>query len=174
MNEPAAAPRRLKDRFPVQTLFIDIGLVIGFCLLLLGIFWPLLTVEKLWVFRNTVSLASGLAQLRKEGEWGLFAIIALFSILLPVLKFALLAYMTNRADIDATAAHRSLHWLVVVGKWSMLDVFVVALMIVSIKLGGLAQARVHEGVYAFAAAVLVTMALTQWVMWLLGRARRPE
>ncbi len=162
---------RLNDHFPLQTLLIDIGLVIGICLLLLGIFWPLMTVKKLWVFSNTVSLASGLTQLMDQGEWALFLVIGLFSILLPLLKFVLLAAMTNLVPVDQTGMHRPLHWLVIIGKWSMLDVFVVALMIVSIKLGGIAEIQVHNGVYAFCAAVLLTMVLTQWVMALSKKAR---
>ncbi len=40
----------------------------------------------------------------------------------------------------------------------MLDVFVVALLVVTIKLGILADVEVHAGVYFFAAAVLASMA----------------
>jgi paraquat-inducible protein A len=45
----------------------------------------------------------------------------------------------------------------------MLDVFVVALLVVSVKLGSLAQARVEVGIYAFAASVILTMLLSAWI-----------
>jgi paraquat-inducible protein A len=53
----------------------------------------------------------------------------------------------------------------------MLDVFVVATLVVSVKLGSLAQVEVHYGLYAFAASVLLTMAANQWVLAL---ARSPR
>jgi paraquat-inducible protein A len=51
----------------------------------------------------------------------------------------------------------------VYSKWSMLDVFVVALLVVSVKLGSLAQAHVELGIYAFAASVVLTMLLAAWI-----------
>jgi paraquat-inducible protein A len=53
--------------------------------------------------------------------------------------------------------------LSVYGKWSMLDVFVVALLVVSVKLGAMAEARVEIGIYAFAASVILTMLLSAWI-----------
>ncbi len=44
------------------------------------------------------------------------------------------------------------------GRWSMLDVFVVALLVVTTKLGILADVEVHAGIYFFAASVLASMA----------------
>jgi paraquat-inducible protein A len=46
------------------------------------------------------------------------------------------------------------------GKWSMLDVFVTAIFIVWIKLGALASAKAENGIYFFAASVLLTMILS--------------
>ena len=44
----------------------------------------------------------------------------------------------------------------VVGNWSMLDVFVVAITIVAIKLSGLGSMQVHYGLYLFALSVILT------------------
>ncbi|OQX45604.1 MAG: paraquat-inducible membrane protein A, partial [Candidatus Sedimenticola endophacoides] len=46
------------------------------------------------------------------------------------------------------------------GRWSMLDVFVVALLVVSVKLDAIARVQIHYGLYAFSAAVLITMLVT--------------
>lgn len=43
------------------------------------------------------------------------------------------------------------------GKWSMLDVFVSAIIIVWVKLGALASAKAENGIYFFGASVLLTM-----------------
>jgi len=44
-----------------------------------------------------------------------------------------------------------------VSKWAMLDVFVVALFVASIKLKVFASAETHYGLYLFVAAVLLSM-----------------
>ena len=45
----------------------------------------------------------------------------------------------------------------------MLEVFVVALLLVSVKLGALLNVQVHYGVYAFATSVLLTMGVSYWI-----------
>ncbi len=42
----------------------------------------------------------------------------------------------------------------------MLDVFVVAILVVTVKLGAVANVEMHYGLYFFAAAVLLTMFIT--------------
>jgi len=42
----------------------------------------------------------------------------------------------------------------------MLDVFVVAVLVVSVKLGAIVQVEMRYGLYAFAASVIVTMFVT--------------
>ena len=50
------------------------------------------------------------------------------------------------------------------GKWSMLDVFVVAVLVVAVKLGTLASVEMRYGLYFFSAAVLLTMFVTARVV----------
>jgi paraquat-inducible protein A len=42
----------------------------------------------------------------------------------------------------------------------MLDVFVVAVLVVTVKLGTIAQVQIHYGLYAFCAAILLTLFIT--------------
>jgi hypothetical protein len=49
----------------------------------------------------------------------------------------------------------TLHWLALVGKWAMLDVFIVALLVVVSRVRGLADVEVHYGLYVFAASVII-------------------
>jgi len=56
------------------------------------------------------------------------------------------------------------------GKWSMLDVFVVAVLVVSVKLGAIASVEMRYGLYAFAAAVILTMYVTARVVSLVNRS----
>lgn len=109
---------------------------------------------------NTFSLVSGLGELLSHGQIFLFVIIFAFSILFPVAKMFLLGYIAFYDTDDATRERR-LKWLSSFGKWSMLDVFVIALLVVSLKLGDMVNVKIHSGVYFFAASVILTMILTQ-------------
>lgn len=158
----------LRTHFPPQALAINLLLVFASALLLFGLFAPLLTLERFLIFANRVSLYGGLGDLWVQGEWFLFILIGGFSVLFPLLKLLLLAAAVN---LPGDRHHGPLHWLEAVGRWSMLDVFVVALLVVSVKLRGLAAVQVEIGAYAFAAAVLLTMALVSWVHLLAGKVR---
>ena len=55
------------------------------------------------------------------------------------------------------------HRLAVFGKWSMLDVIVVGILVVVVKIEGMVSVKVHAGVYFFAASVILTMITTAWI-----------
>ncbi len=154
---------------PLQGVVVNLLLAAALGLLVAGLRLPLITLEKFYFFHNTVSLWSALEQLRAEGEWGLFLLIGLFSLVFPVIKLVLLALVWNFGNEGSAAHRRHLRWLEHYSKWSMLDVFVVALLVVSVKLGALAQVQVREGIYYFAASVLLTMGVSWWI----GRRARP-
>ena len=53
------------------------------------------------------------------------------------------------------------------GRWAMLDVMVVAMLIVTVKIGAIASIQIHPGLYVFGAAVLLIMLTTQSTVKLL-------
>ena len=70
---------------------------------------------------------------------------------------------TTSGKYKGSFLDKTLHVIETLGKWSMLDVFVVALLLVSVKLGVLAKVEVHYGLYVFATSVLLTMGLSFWI-----------
>jgi len=84
-------------------------------------------------------------------------------VVFPILKTLVLLAIWNLDPAHGERHRRHLGWLASYSKWSMLDVFVVALLVVSVKLGSLAEARVEVGIYAFAASVILTMLLSAWI-----------
>jgi len=150
-------------RHPLEGLLVNLLLVLALGLLIVGLRLPVLTLEKFYLFSNTVSLWSALSQLYQQREWGLVLLLGLFSVVFPVIKLVWLFALWNLEDSHSTRHRRHLQWLSVFARWSMLDVFVVALLVVTVKLGTLAQARVEVGIYAFAASVLLTMLLSAWI-----------
>jgi len=150
-------------RRPLLGVAINLALLGSLGLLFYGLQAPILTLEKFYVFSNTISLLSALQQLAKEAEWGLFVLVGTFSVVFPILKSLILLLVWNFDPSYGERHRRHLQWLSNYSKWSMLDVFVVALLVVSVKLGSLAEAHVEGGIYAFAASVVLTMLLSAWI-----------
>ncbi|MFC6673661.1 paraquat-inducible protein A [Marinobacterium aestuariivivens] len=129
-------------------------------LLAIGLCTPMLTIEQFIFIRHSFSVLSGVWQLAIEGQYLLFLLIFTFSVLLPVLKLLILLRLTGAAIHHDGRLPRYLRLMHSYGRWSMLDVFVVAVLVVSVKLGAIAQVQVHYGLYAFGGAVLLTLYLT--------------
>lgn len=123
-----------------------------------GISTPFFTTVRLWFFRESHSLLSTVYQLGKDGEWFLCAIVGLFSVVFPAAKLTALIRAVNHAD----PAHAAETLTVVdkLGKWSMLDVFALAVFVVAVKLGGLVTARLAPGAYSFVISVILAMIAT--------------
>lgn len=148
---------------PLPGLLVNLSLLLAAGLLILGLILPVLSLEKFYFFDNTVSLLSGIQTLWREREWGLVILLTSFSVVFPVAKIIMLLVIWNFEEANSPTHQRHLHWLELYSKWSMLDVFVVALLVVSIKLGMLAEARVEAGIYAFAASVIISMLVSSWI-----------
>ncbi len=161
--------RSLIHTYPKQGILINLLLLASLTCLIIGITAPLLTLEKMYFFNNTVSLASTVQELFYQKEWFLFLVITLFSLCVPIIKITGLVLILNVGYKKGSFFDRALHIIEIIGKWSMLDVFVVALLLVSVKLGALAKVDVHYGLYTFATSVLLTMSLSYWI-YLLSQA----
>lgn len=132
--------------------------------LVCGLFLPLLTVTKFVLISNTFSVMGGVWQLWQGGQIFLFLVISIFSIVIPIIKLLLVSLLVLHPSAAIASSNKSRHLLKFIhltGKWSMLDVFVVAVLVVAVKLAGLASVQMELGLYFFTAAVLLTMALTQ-------------
>ncbi len=151
------------QQHPAQGVVIDLLLIISLATLIIGITAPLLTLEKFYFLENRVSLISAVTQLLQQQEWLLFIVIGLFSLCLPFIKIFSLIAILHIPHQQKSFLDHLLHWIERLGKWSMLDVFVVALLLVSVKLGALAKVTVHYGVYIFAFSVLLTMLASFWI-----------
>lgn len=129
----------------------------------IGAVLPFFTFSKFFVFDDTFSLFSGIFHLLTQGEPVLFVLVFLFSIMLPVFKMFVLFRLINNRSLEERLRHRYTRMLMMLGKWSMLDVFVVAMLIMTVKLGAIASVEVHGGLYVFSAGVLTSMLLTHLV-----------
>ena len=127
-------------------------------LLVIGLFAPIMTLRKFLFWKNEMSIYTGLIGLFDDGHYGLFFILLIFSVCFPLTKIFTLAFVWYGQFLGEEKRKTLLRRIEALGRWSMLDVFVVALLVVTIKLGILADVEVHAGVYFFAASVLASMA----------------
>ncbi len=146
-----AADSRGLDRF------IGLLLLASAAALAAGWLLPVMTVRSLLVFYDEVSILTGAFRLLESGDYAIFVLIVLFTVVLPVgkLVFAWLAW--SRLKVDDPRVRRALHWVEAVGRWSMLDVFVIAILVVVIKLSLVTDVEIHAGLYVFVAAVVLSM-----------------
>ncbi|MEM6985076.1 MAG: paraquat-inducible protein A [Pseudomonadota bacterium] len=140
-----------------------VALLIATGLLLAGVFAPLLTIKKMVLWTNTLSVAGSLQALWQDGQFTLFVIIGLFSVALPIAKLGVLFRVVYRPPSKASATKKLVKLMHDLGRWAMLDVLVVAVLLVTLKLGALASVQIHMGLYLFAAAVVLIALITHWV-----------
>lgn len=107
------------------------------------------------------TIIGGVVELWKTGSWDLAIIVFVASIVVPMLKMLALGLLavTVRAGSRWGRPQRARLYrlLEAVGHWSMLDIFVVALLVALVQFGSLAQLQPEPGIVAFGAVVVLTM-----------------
>jgi paraquat-inducible protein A len=164
MSQDRCSTDPIEGLSTVEVKKLRIILYIAALLLAVGLVSPMMTVEKFIIVRNTFSVLSGVVELMKSGQFLLSAIIFGFSIVIPILKMLVLFRLTNSASQHCENTHRYLKLMHDYGRWSMLDVFVVALLIVIVKLGPIADVQVHFGLFAFCSAMLIISYVTSRIV----------
>ncbi len=166
MNRVHTAQAVISTQFPKQARWLRLLLLVNIMLLFVGLVSPIITLEKFYIVENTFSVLTGVIQLVEDRLWFLVIIVTGFSVLLPFLKLQLLYQFVSVRPGNHNTLGRYLHWVHIYGKWSMLDVFIVAILVVSVKLGAIANVQMRYGLYVFATAVLLTMVITAVVVHL--------
>jgi len=157
-------PQIYLGRRDAVSLFALLMLSTG--LLLAGLFLPMLTITKLLMFSNSFSVVSGVYELWQHGHYLLFVIVAGFSVVMPLLKIAVLFRLVMQPRHASTSFNRLLHLMHEYGRWAMLDVMVVAVLIMTVKLGAIVSIEVHSGLFVFGLSVLLIMFVTRRVVHL--------
>ncbi len=125
-------------------------------LLVLGVAFisPFITIRvELLGVNKTYSLIGGIINLFAHGNIFLGAILLIFRVLFPTSKLLMLIVCTSRfMPISWKSRIRMHHLVALSAKYSMLDIFVVAIMIVAFKIGHLANVSGLAGIYIFTGA----------------------
>lgn len=153
-------PNNTKSLFENSPWAFRAGIFAAAAFLIIGLISPMMTMSKFYFFENSFSVFGGIMQLFKEGQWLLALLVLAFSVLLPFLKLFLLFLISNPHGATIQNRFKYIQLMHDYGRWAMLDVMVVAVLIVTVKLGAVASVEVHWGLYVFAAAVGLIMYLT--------------
>jgi len=145
------------ERMPIILM-----LLLSLALFLAGLFRPFTRVTKLWFFDNDVSVCQALITLFKEREIFLFGILVLFTVIFPFVKISALLALWLKPGMEMHQMSRVHGFVAHMGKWSMLDVFVVAVLVVLIRAGGLATIKAQDGLLLFCASVVLTQIVSEW------------
>ncbi|HSI24249.1 MAG TPA: paraquat-inducible protein A [Methylotenera sp.] len=107
------------------------------------------------------TILSGIIFFWVSGQWGLAAVVFIASFLVPLLKITALFILLISAQQKSTwrqLERASLYRMIeLIGRWSMLDVFVVSLLVGLVQMQGFAQINAGVGIMAFGAVVVLTM-----------------
>jgi len=141
------------------------GLLLCLPLLAAGLVLPSLYFQNLWVLNQTYSLWGAAWTFWDKGHYSLFAVLFGFTVVLPLAKVLLGLWVFYGADAAGLPAKRWLHPLSAMAKWSMLDVFIVAVMILALEGSLVTAASLGLGIALFAAAVVLSG-------WAYGRLAR--
>jgi paraquat-inducible protein A len=107
------------------------------------------------------TIMSGVIYFLKGGDWPLALVIFVASVMVPILKMLALIYLLISVQRQSRLRHRQRTVLYriteIMGRWSMVDVFVIAIMAALVQMGNLAQITPGLGAVAFASVVILTM-----------------
>jgi paraquat-inducible protein A len=107
------------------------------------------------------TIMSGILYLLHSGSWDLALVVFIASIMVPLLKLialTLLLISVQRRSTWQPLQRAKLYRVVeLVGRWSMLDIYVVAILAALVQIGALATINAGPGALAFGAVVVLTM-----------------
>lgn len=111
------------------------------------------------------TIMSGVLYFLHHGDWPLALVIFTASIAVPMSKIAMLMYLlvssqrrSVRRPVDRTRIYRIVE---LIGRWSMLDMFVVTILVALVQLGFFATMSAGAGAPYFGAVVVLTILAAQ-------------
>ena len=162
-QEPAFCLRcgsRLHSRKPASIERTWALLVTGIVLYLPANLYPIMQTESLGRPEDS-TIIGGVILLWQHGSYMISGVVFIASVLIPILKFFVIAYLLLSVQRRSTLARRQklrlYHVTEFIGPWSMIDVFVVALLVALVQMGGIASVRPGVAALAFATMVAATM-----------------
>lgn len=122
--------------------------------------YPIMRVTSLGRSQSDTIL-SGVVHLVESGSWPLALVVFVASVAVPLAKIFALTHLllsvgrhSGRKPLERTKLYRLTELF---GRWSMVDIYVVAMLAALVQLGSLAQVEAEVGAIFFGAVVVLTM-----------------
>ncbi len=107
------------------------------------------------------TILSGVYHLLEAGQWPLALIVFSASVVVPLVKLVALTFllisMQRKSRWRQRDRMRLYKFIEYIGRWSMVDVFVIAILTGLVQFGNLAHVQANAGSLSFAAVVVLTM-----------------
>jgi paraquat-inducible protein A len=107
------------------------------------------------------TIFGGIIELMQSGLWPLALLVFFASITIPLLKILLLGYMLISSQLGSTAHLRlrtvAYRFIGFIGRWSMIDVFMISILIALMRFGQFASVQAGPGAVCFASVVVLTI-----------------
>jgi paraquat-inducible protein A len=118
---------------------------------------PIMTLTRLGHAHET-TIWAGMVSLLAEGQVAVGLVVLFCSVVAPVLKLAAI-FALSAGQVFLPHRHRAATYRLVefLGRWGMLDVVLIALLVASVKLGDVVDVKPGPGVAAFAAVVVLSL-----------------
>ena len=126
------------------------------CLFPAAFLLPIIHIEQ-FGHHHRSSLIGGIQELFQMGSWEVGGIVLLFSLVFPSLKLMALLELCWLRWLPSGNRAWLYRCVEVLGKWSMLDVLLLAVMVMWIKLSNLVSFQFGPATLAFAACVALSM-----------------
>jgi paraquat-inducible protein A len=162
-RQPAACPRcgaHLHTRLPASVARTWAYVLAAAILYIPANVMPVMTSDSLFGEQDDTIL-SGVWFLWQDGSWFLAALVFFASIAVPLAKLAALAWLLAGVQLRwagqplwRARVYRTIEFL---GRWSMLDIYVVTLLAGLVQVQSLATIHAGPGAVAFGAVVVLTM-----------------
>ncbi len=122
--------------------------------------FPVMTVTTLGRVQSD-TIMSGAIYLMHHGMWPLALIVFVASVVVPLAKLLSLSYLlisvrrrSSWRPYDRTRLYRVTE---VVGRWSMVDIYVITILVALVSLGNLATIEAEPGAVFFGGVVVITL-----------------
>lgn len=126
--------------------------------------YPMLKTRTLFQVDES-TIIGGAVELAHHGNWGIAFIILFASVVIPLAKFMAVAFLAISVKQRSVTSQRQRHYLYEVveyiGRWSMIDIFVVAILSSLVQLKSLAAINPGTASIFFALSVIFTMLAAQ-------------
>lgn len=146
---------RLKPRSPRLSMIFTLTALIFY---IPANILPFMTIEFYGAV-NKSNIWNGVVSLAEGGSWLIAIIVFLASMLIPFLKLIILFYLglSSKAKRLPEFKTKLYHFVEIIGRWSMLDIFLLAVLVSIMKLGRWTTVTAEPGAIMFLLVVIFTM-----------------